>query len=174
VVVCPFDKRSPDYYSTPNDKPCKFCGSEPEGPDKCTGADLRVMKEAADEIATLRRELAEAREDYEANLKSAEYNFRVLDKIMGYLLESDMVTPDDFPDTSDVEALDHETEEQGAQVFIGAFQRVVRERDEARDKALDEAIQAVNSLPAEYNPGFEYACHLRAAAAIRAMKGEKT
>lgn len=60
LVVCPFDKRSPDYWTTPNDKPCKFCGSEPEGPDKCTGADLRVMKEAADEIANLRRELAEA------------------------------------------------------------------------------------------------------------------
>jgi len=58
LVVCPFDKRSPDYYSTPNDKPCKFCGSEPEGPDKCTGADLRIMEEAADEIATLRAEVS--------------------------------------------------------------------------------------------------------------------
>lgn len=61
LVVCPFDRRSPDYWTTPNDKPCKFCGGEPEGPDKCTGADLRVMAEAADEITRLRRELEEAR-----------------------------------------------------------------------------------------------------------------
>lgn len=67
--VCPFDKLSPEYYATPNDKPCKFCGGEPEGPDKCTGADLRIMGEAADEITSLRtrisdqgRELAEARD----------------------------------------------------------------------------------------------------------------
>lgn len=53
LVVCPFDKRSPDYYTTPNDKPCKFCGSEPEGPDKCTGADLRIMSEAAAYIERL-------------------------------------------------------------------------------------------------------------------------
>ena len=53
LTVCPFDKRSPDYYTTPNDKPCSMCGGEPEGPDKCTGADLRVMHEAAGLIGEL-------------------------------------------------------------------------------------------------------------------------
>ena len=62
LAVCPFDKRSPDYYTTPNDKPCKFCGGLPEGPDKCTGADLRIMSEAADAIAAKDREIAETRQ----------------------------------------------------------------------------------------------------------------
>lgn len=60
--VCPFDKLSPEYYKTPSDNPCKFCGGEPEWPNKCTGADLRVMKEAADTIERLRAELAALRE----------------------------------------------------------------------------------------------------------------
>lgn len=50
LSVCPYDRRSPDYRTAPNDKPCPVCGGEPEGPDKCTGADLRVMAEAADRI----------------------------------------------------------------------------------------------------------------------------
>lgn len=65
LVVCPFDKLSPEYWTTPNDKPCKFCGGEPEGPDKCTGADLRIMKEAADEITRLRTALATAEAEIE-------------------------------------------------------------------------------------------------------------
>ena len=59
LPICPFDKRSPEYYTTPNDKPCKFCGGEPEGPDKCTGADMRIMSEAADAIATKDERIAE-------------------------------------------------------------------------------------------------------------------
>lgn len=61
LPICPFDKRSPEYWTTPNDKPCKFCGSEPEGTDKCTGADMRIMIKAADEIERLRLSLSEAR-----------------------------------------------------------------------------------------------------------------
>lgn len=60
LPICPFDKKSPDYYTTPNDKPCKFCGGEPEGPDRCTGADTRIMGEAADIIDRLRQLLSEA------------------------------------------------------------------------------------------------------------------
>lgn len=58
LVICPFDRKSPEYWSTPNDQPCKFCGGEPDGPDKCTGADTRIMGEAANEITALRSELA--------------------------------------------------------------------------------------------------------------------
>lgn len=54
LPICPFERRSPEYYTTPNDQPCKFCGGLPEGPDKCTGADMRIMLEAADEIERLR------------------------------------------------------------------------------------------------------------------------
>lgn len=61
LPICPFEKRSPEYWTTPNDKPCKFCGGLPEGPDKCTGADMRIMGEAADRIEQLERELADAR-----------------------------------------------------------------------------------------------------------------
>ncbi len=54
LVICPFDRISPEYWTTPNDAPCKFCGGLPDGPDKCTGADTRIMGQAADEIERLR------------------------------------------------------------------------------------------------------------------------
>ena len=57
LPICPFERMSPEYYTTPNDAPCKFCGGLPEGPDKCTGADTRIMGEAADEIMKLRQAL---------------------------------------------------------------------------------------------------------------------
>lgn len=45
----------------PNDEPCPFCGQENtlDGPDKCRGADTRIMGEAADEIERLTAALAE-------------------------------------------------------------------------------------------------------------------
>lgn len=51
LPLCPFERKSPEYFTTPNDQPCKFCGGLPEGPDKCTGADMRIMGEAADALA---------------------------------------------------------------------------------------------------------------------------
>lgn len=54
LPICPYDQKSPEYWTTPDDAPCKFCGGLPEGPDKCTGADTRIMGEAADEIEILR------------------------------------------------------------------------------------------------------------------------
>ena len=56
LPVCPFDKLSPHYLTMPDDNPCPFCGQEntSEGPDKCRGADTRIMGEAADEIERLR------------------------------------------------------------------------------------------------------------------------
>lgn len=60
LVICPYDSKSPEYWTTPNDTPCKFCGGLPDGPDKCTGADTRIMGEAADEITRLRTALSEA------------------------------------------------------------------------------------------------------------------
>jgi hypothetical protein len=61
LPVCPFDRLSPHYWTMPDDKPCPICGQEntSEGPDKCRGADTRVMKEAADEIERLRAEKLE-------------------------------------------------------------------------------------------------------------------
>lgn len=63
LPACPFDKISPHYLTMPNDKPCPFCGQENtlDGPDKCRGADTRIMGEAANEIERLRTELAGAR-----------------------------------------------------------------------------------------------------------------
>ncbi|MGJ7039202.1 hypothetical protein J2Y63_002457 [Shinella sp. BE166] len=58
LPICPFDRRSPEYWTTPNDKPCKFCGSLPEGEDKCTGADTRIMGLAADLIEALRSDIS--------------------------------------------------------------------------------------------------------------------
>lgn len=57
LPLCPFERRSPEYWTTPNDKPCKFCGGLPEGPDKCTGADMRILLEAADLIERYRTAL---------------------------------------------------------------------------------------------------------------------
>lgn len=53
LPVCPYDQRSPDYYTAPDDKPCVVCGGEPDGPDKCRGADTRCMAEAAARIEAL-------------------------------------------------------------------------------------------------------------------------
>lgn len=68
LPICPYDRKSPEYWTAPNDAPCKFCGGLPEGPDKCTGADTRLFAEAATaieardaEIARLTRERDEAR-----------------------------------------------------------------------------------------------------------------
>lgn len=64
LPVCPFDRLSPHYWTMPDDKPCPICGQENtlEGPDRCRGADTRVMKEAADEIERLRLDIVFCRE----------------------------------------------------------------------------------------------------------------
>jgi len=58
LPVCPYDPRSPEYWTAPDDAPCRICGQEntTEGPDKCRGADTRCMAEAADAIAKLEAE----------------------------------------------------------------------------------------------------------------------
>lgn len=63
LPVCPYDRLSPHYWTMPNDRPCPFCGQEntSEGPDKCRGADTRIMGEAADTITALRAEVAALR-----------------------------------------------------------------------------------------------------------------
>ena len=63
LPVCPFDRRSPDYWTTANDKPCHVCGGTEEV-DKCRGADLRVMDDAAAEIERLRGELADEKRNH--------------------------------------------------------------------------------------------------------------
>jgi hypothetical protein len=62
--VCPYDPKSPEYLTTPDDDPCKFCGQEntTEGPDKCTGADMSILKEAANEIERLSALVAKSKE----------------------------------------------------------------------------------------------------------------
>jgi hypothetical protein len=61
LPICPFDRRSPEYFTTREDEPCKFCGQEntAEGSDKCRGADTRLLKEAADALTALSAMLAE-------------------------------------------------------------------------------------------------------------------
>ena len=55
--VCPFDRRSPDYWKDFTGKPCPVCGGTEEGPDMCHGADTRILQEAADTIERLREAL---------------------------------------------------------------------------------------------------------------------
>jgi len=59
LPICPFDRLSPQYLRMAADKPCPFCGQENtlDGPDKCRGADSRIMGEAANEIERLRAAL---------------------------------------------------------------------------------------------------------------------
>lgn len=61
LPACPFDKISPLYLTMPDDKPCPFCGQEntSEGPDKCRGADTRIMGRAADALERLSAVTAE-------------------------------------------------------------------------------------------------------------------
>lgn len=64
LPFCPYDSRSPDYWTAPDDKPCKVCGglNDSNAPDLCRGADTRLFREAADEIETLRSQRDEARQ----------------------------------------------------------------------------------------------------------------
>ena len=61
LPVCPYDRRSPDYWTAPDDKPCVVCGglNDTNAPNLCRGADTRVMDEAADALAKAQR-LADA------------------------------------------------------------------------------------------------------------------
>jgi hypothetical protein len=68
LPACPFDRISPHYLTMPADKPCPFCGQEntPDGPDKCRGADTRIMGEAANEIEDLRLTVSGLNKDWNA------------------------------------------------------------------------------------------------------------
>ncbi len=59
LPLCPYDRRSPLYWTTPDDKPCPFCGTEnkPDAPDLCRGADTRLFSEAASAIEERDREI---------------------------------------------------------------------------------------------------------------------
>ncbi|WGM47704.1 hypothetical protein KOAAANKH_02586 [Brevundimonas sp. NIBR10] len=70
MTVCPYDPRSPDYWTTNDTDPCKFCGqlNDDAAPDVCKGVDLRVMDQAADTITSLLSDL----EAMQEALKEAE------------------------------------------------------------------------------------------------------
>lgn len=67
LPLCPYDRRSPDYWTTDDDAPCVVCGTlnEPDAPNLCRGADTRIMAEAADRIQTLEAALAAEREAWQ-------------------------------------------------------------------------------------------------------------
>lgn len=49
LPICPYDRRSPEYWTTNDTDPCKFCGTKNEegAPDLCRGADTHLFAEAA-------------------------------------------------------------------------------------------------------------------------------
>jgi hypothetical protein len=61
LPFCPYDRRSPEYWTTPDDKPCKVCGTlnENNAPDLCNGTGSRIMAEAATAILALEARLGE-------------------------------------------------------------------------------------------------------------------
>ncbi|HEY9219570.1 MAG TPA: hypothetical protein VIO94_16095 [Phenylobacterium sp.] len=64
MQMCPYDRRSPEYLTTPDDEPCKFCGqlNDPDAPDVCTGADMRILIEAADALASKDEEIRDLKQ----------------------------------------------------------------------------------------------------------------
>lgn len=71
LPVCPYDPKSPDYYTAPDDKPCYVCGQENDdkAPIVCRGCDTRCMAEAATELETLlsdKEALEREREEWRA------------------------------------------------------------------------------------------------------------
>lgn len=58
LPFCPYDRRSPEYWTAPDDKPCKVCGmlNEDNAPDLCNGTGSRIMAEAAAAISGLMAE----------------------------------------------------------------------------------------------------------------------
>jgi hypothetical protein len=53
LPLCPYDRRSPDYWTIDDVSPCKVCGTrnEPGAPDLCRGADTGLFTEAADALS---------------------------------------------------------------------------------------------------------------------------
>ena len=53
LPFCPYDRRSPEYWTAPDDKPCPVCGglNEDGAPDLCRGADSRLFTRAAEALA---------------------------------------------------------------------------------------------------------------------------
>lgn len=88
LVICPYDRKSPEYWTTPNDTPCKFCGGLPDGPDKCTGADTRIMGVAADEITALRKRVEELEASLETGQDFANQVRAVVYKLQGQAYSS--------------------------------------------------------------------------------------
>lgn len=66
LPICPYDRRSPEYWTTNDTDPCRFCGTKNEegAPDLCRGADTRLFTEAAACI----REMVAALEIAEASM----------------------------------------------------------------------------------------------------------
>ena len=110
LPVCPFDRRSPDYWTTANDKPCHVCGGTEEV-DKCRGADLRVMDDAAAEIERLRGELADEKrnhmhwyeEAFKARDASAAFRRQVVEATGPFVAPLSELKP--FPTMADVSVL---------------------------------------------------------------------
>ena len=67
LPICPYDRRSPEYWTTNDTDPCKFCGTKNEegAPDLCRGADTRLFAEAAAALRDLTewRDIATAPKD---------------------------------------------------------------------------------------------------------------
>ncbi len=98
LPVCPYDRRSPDYWTTPDDQPCVICGTlnDFSTPNLCRGADTRVMDEAAALILELQAELTFASvhaHDYARRALTAE---SALSRIQSETVEACAAVADKF------------------------------------------------------------------------------
>lgn len=152
LAICPYDRKSPEYWTTDDVTPCKFCGqlNDPAAPDKCRGADTRVMGEAASTLLGLlaRAEGAEKERD-EANAWRRQFDYCMCGSLVDGHGVGDGHSPvseyDYRLDQSEARAEAAEKRAEGAE----------RERDEARsdrnghaDHVLRMASECADGLAA--------------------------
>lgn len=55
LPLCPYDRRSPDYWTTNDTDPCEVCGqlNDASAPVLCRGADTSLFREAASRVEAL-------------------------------------------------------------------------------------------------------------------------
>ncbi len=106
LPICPYDPKSPDYYTAPDDKPCAVCGqiNDINAPIVCRGADTRCMDQAADALTALQARAEDAERE---NERLSARNLEVSTLAHGWMVAHDNLAaglPVTYPSPADVPA----------------------------------------------------------------------
>ena len=106
LPICPYDQKSPDYYTAPDDKPCAVCGqiNDINAPIVCRGADTRCMDQAADALTALQARAEDAERE---NERLSARNLEVSTLAHGWMVAHDNLAaglPVTYPSPADVPA----------------------------------------------------------------------